>query len=177
GHRRRPPVAVRVRRRAARPRRPRGEPPGRRPAGRPRPRRGRSLSVLRVTDLTVRYASGVRAVRGACLTAGAGEVLGVVGESGAGKTALALAVMGLLPDGARVTGSVRLRGEELLGRTDAELSRVRGKDLAMVFQDPLSSLNPVRTVGRSEEHTSELQSREKLVCRLLLEKKKPPQEP
>ncbi len=105
------------------------------------------MSVLRVTDLTVRYASGVRAVRGACLTAGAGEVLGVVGESGAGKTALALAVMGLLPDGARVTGSVRLRGEELLGRTDAELSRVRGKDLAMVFQDPLSSLNPVRTVG------------------------------
>ncbi|MEV3920327.1 ABC transporter ATP-binding protein [Actinomadura coerulea] len=77
----------------------------------------------------------------------AGEALGIVGESGAGKTALALALMGLLPEGARVTGSVRLRGQELLGRSDAELSRVRGKDLAMVFQDPSSALSPVRRVG------------------------------
>ena len=117
------------------------------------------MSVLRVTDLTVRYAPGVRAVRGAGLTAGAGEVLGVVGESGSGKTALALAVMGLLPDDAHVTGSVRLRGRELLGRSDAELSRVRGKDLAMVFQDPLSALTPVRTVGDQIAETVRIHAR------------------
>ncbi|MBO2459717.1 dipeptide ABC transporter ATP-binding protein [Actinomadura violacea] len=105
------------------------------------------MTVLAVRDLTVRYAPGVDAVRGVGFDVGAGEVLGVVGESGSGKTALALAMMGLLPPDARVTGSVRLRGEELLGRSDAELSRVRGKDLAMVFQDPLSALTPVHPVG------------------------------
>ena len=101
--------------------------------------------MLAVTDLTVGYEGGVRAVRGAGFTVGAREVLAIVGGSGAGKTALALAVMGLLPDGAAVTGSVRLRGEELVGRSDAELSRVRGRDMAMVFQEP--ALTPVRTVG------------------------------
>ncbi|MDL4818088.1 dipeptide ABC transporter ATP-binding protein [Actinomadura opuntiae] len=105
------------------------------------------MTVLAVRDLTVRYAPDVHAVRGVGLDVGAGEVLGVVGESGSGKTALALAIMGLLPPAAQVTGSVRLRGEELLGRSDAELSRVRGKDLAMVFQDPLSALTPVHPVG------------------------------
>ncbi|WP_165965225.1 ABC transporter ATP-binding protein [Actinomadura bangladeshensis] len=103
------------------------------------------MTVLEVTDLAVGHAGGVRAVRGVSFEVGAGEVLGVVGESGAGKTALALAVMGLLPDGAGVTGSVRLRGEELIGRSDAELSRVRGRDLAMVFQE--SALTPVHTVA------------------------------
>ncbi|MFD0899870.1 dipeptide ABC transporter ATP-binding protein [Actinomadura sediminis] len=104
------------------------------------------MTVLAVTDLRVRHAPDVLAVRGASFALRAGETLGVVGASGSGKTALALAVLGLLPDGARADGSVRLHGKELLGRTDAELSRIRGKDLAMVFQD-LSSLNPVRTVG------------------------------
>lgn len=103
------------------------------------------MTVLRVTGLTVDLPGGVRAVRGVGFAVGAGEVLGVVGESGAGKTMLALALMGLLPDGAEVTGSVRLRGEELLGRSDAELCRVRGDDLAMVFQE--AALTPVRTVG------------------------------
>ncbi|WP_067791968.1 ABC transporter ATP-binding protein [Actinomadura formosensis] len=103
------------------------------------------MTVLRVTDLEVGYAGGARAVRGVSVTVGAGEVLGIVGESGAGKTALALAVMGLLPGGATVAGSVRLHDEELVGRSDAELSRVRGKDLAMVFQEP--ALTPVHTVG------------------------------
>uniref|UniRef100_UPI002E270D4E dipeptide ABC transporter ATP-binding protein n=1 Tax=Actinomadura physcomitrii TaxID=2650748 RepID=UPI002E270D4E len=98
-------------------------------------------------NLTVRYAQGVPAVCGVGFDVGAGEVLGVVGESGAGKTALALAMVGLPPPHARVTGSVRLRGEELVGRSDAELSRVRGRDLAMVFQDPLSALTPVHPVG------------------------------
>ncbi|WP_149257638.1 ABC transporter ATP-binding protein [Actinomadura sp. K4S16] len=105
------------------------------------------MTVLRVADLTVRHASGARAVRGVGFAVEEGEALGIVGESGAGKTALALALTGLLPEGAHVAGSVRLRGAELLGRTDAELSRVRGKDLAMVFQDPLSALSPVQKVG------------------------------
>ncbi|MFI6516320.1 dipeptide ABC transporter ATP-binding protein [Spirillospora sp. NPDC050679] len=103
--------------------------------------------VLEITGLRVTYEPGVRAVRGVDLSVGPGEVLGIVGESGSGKSAVALAAVGLLPPGARVEGSVRLRGRELLGRPDAELSRVRGKDLAMVFQDPLSALTPVHTVG------------------------------
>ncbi|WP_084219924.1 ABC transporter ATP-binding protein [Spirillospora albida] len=105
------------------------------------------MNPLEVTDLRVALPSGVRAVDGAGFEVRSGEVLGVVGESGSGKTTLGLAVMGLLPAGARVAGSVRLRGEELLGRTDAELSRIRGNDLAMVFQDPLSALTPVHPVG------------------------------
>ncbi|WP_067462042.1 dipeptide ABC transporter ATP-binding protein [Actinomadura macra] len=105
------------------------------------------MNVLEVTGLHVGYAPDVHAVRGVCLTVREGEVLGIVGESGSGKTALALAVMGLLPPGAAATGSVRLRGSELLGRSDAELSRMRGRDLAMVFQDPLSALTPVYPVG------------------------------
>ncbi|MQY02769.1 dipeptide ABC transporter ATP-binding protein [Actinomadura macrotermitis] len=103
--------------------------------------------VLEIADLHVTYAPGVRAVRGVGFAVRRGEVLGVVGESGSGKTALALATLGLLPESARVRGSVRLRGRELLGRSDAELSRVRGKDLAMVFQDPLSALTPVHQIG------------------------------
>ncbi|MFG2086709.1 MULTISPECIES: dipeptide ABC transporter ATP-binding protein [unclassified Spirillospora] len=116
------------------------------------------MTVLRVTDLTVRYTPDVHAVRGAGFTVGAGEVLGIVGESGSGKTALALAVMGLLPESARVAGSVRLRGEELLGRSDTELSRVRGKELSMVFQDPLSALTPVHTVGDQIAETVRIHS-------------------
>ncbi|WP_131741232.1 dipeptide ABC transporter ATP-binding protein [Actinomadura roseirufa] len=105
------------------------------------------MSVLEVIGLRVVFPPDVRAVHEVDFAVDAGEVLGVVGESGSGKTALALAVMGLLPSGARVAGSVRLRGDELLGRSDAELSRIRGKDLAMVFQDPLSALTPVYPVG------------------------------
>ncbi|WUH96717.1 ABC transporter ATP-binding protein [Spirillospora sp. NBC_00431] len=117
------------------------------------------MSVLRVTDLTVRYAPDVRAVRGVSFVVEPGEVLGVVGESGSGKTALALAVMGLLPEDARATGSVRLRGEELLGRSDAELSRIRGGDLSMIFQDPLSALTPVHTVGDQVAEAVRIHSR------------------
>ncbi|RFU38765.1 oligopeptide ABC transporter ATP-binding protein OppD [Actinomadura logoneensis] len=105
------------------------------------------MNVLEVRDLDVTYRPDVRAVRGVSLSVGRGEVVGVVGESGSGKTALALAVLGLLPRRTRVTGSVRLRGRELLGLPDGEMSRVRGKDLATVFQDPLSSLTPVYSVG------------------------------
>jgi len=106
--------------------------------------------VLEVTDLTVSFPSEsgvVAAVRGLCYRVDAGEVLGLVGESGAGKSVSALAVMGLLPASAQVSGSVRLRGRELLALGDRELSAVRGKGIAMIFQDPLSALTPVYTVG------------------------------
>ncbi len=106
--------------------------------------------VLSVEGLTVSFpseAGPVRAVRGMSYSVSAGEVLGIVGESGSGKSVSALAVMGLLPRTARVDGSVRFRGDELLGLGDRELSHIRGRGIAMVFQDPLSALTPVYTVG------------------------------
>jgi oligopeptide/dipeptide ABC transporter ATP-binding protein len=78
-----------------------------------------------------------------------GETLGLVGESGCGKSVTALAVMGILPRAARIaSGSVRLEGRELLGLPDRQLRSVRGKEIAMIFQDPMTSLNPVLTIGR-----------------------------
>jgi len=106
--------------------------------------------VLEVKDLHVTFASpdgAVQAVRGLDLMVSEGESLGIVGESGSGKSVSMLAVMGLLPRNATVTGSVRFRGEELLGRPDPELRRLRGGKLAMIFQDPMTSLNPVLSVG------------------------------
>ncbi|REE99272.1 dipeptide ABC transporter ATP-binding protein [Thermomonospora umbrina] len=106
------------------------------------------MTVLEVEDLRVTFRNGaVPAVRGMAFAVARGEVLGIVGESGSGKSATALALMGLLPPGAEATGSVRLRGRELIGRSDGELAGVRGKDIAMVFQDPLSALTPVHPVG------------------------------
>jgi peptide/nickel transport system ATP-binding protein len=107
--------------------------------------------VLEVADLHVtfpgREAPGVRAVRGLSYAVAAGEVLGIVGESGSGKSVSSLAVMGLLPGTAVTTGSVRLGGQELLGLKDRELAQVRGRRISMVFQEPLSALTPVYTVG------------------------------
>jgi peptide/nickel transport system ATP-binding protein len=102
---------------------------------------------LEVRGLSVTFAGGVRAVRRIDYDLVRGEVLGIVGESGSGKSASALAVMGLLPATAQVEGSVRLAGQELVGLDDAGLSRVRGKTITMIFQDPLSALTPVYTVG------------------------------
>jgi glutathione transport system ATP-binding protein len=106
--------------------------------------------VLRVSDLTVSFPSEsgrVQAVRGLNYEVAAGEVLGIVGESGSGKSVSSLAVMGLLPRQARISGSIRFRDRELLGLSDDQLSKIRGKRISMVFQDPLSALTPVYTVG------------------------------
>ncbi|MFI7224337.1 dipeptide ABC transporter ATP-binding protein [Nonomuraea angiospora] len=102
--------------------------------------------VLEVTDLNVSF-GGVPAVRGVSYHVEPGEVLGIVGESGSGKSVTSAAVMGLLPPGARVTGSVRLHGKELIGAPERELTSFRGKAISMVFQDPLSALTPVYRVG------------------------------
>jgi len=116
---------------------------------------GRTVSysdepALEVSNLAVSFpseAGAVRAVRGVSYQLMPGEVLGIVGESGSGKSVTAMAVLGLLPEAAHITGSVRLGGRELLGLDDKEMSKIRGKDLAMVFQDPLSALTPVFTIG------------------------------
>jgi oligopeptide/dipeptide ABC transporter ATP-binding protein len=107
-------------------------------------------SVLSVRDLTVDFSSGdgpVHAVRGVSYELRPGEVLGIVGESGSGKSVTSMAVMGLLPKTASVHGSVRFRGEELLGKPDKEMARIRGDKIAMIFQDPMTSLNPVYKIG------------------------------
>ena len=104
-------------------------------------------AVLEVSDLAVTFPGGVKAVRGISYALARGEVLGLVGESGSGKSASALAVMGLLPSTAEVAGSVRLSSYDLTGLHDAELSRLRGKRISMIFQDPLSALTPVYRVG------------------------------
>ncbi|HVF74954.1 MAG TPA: ABC transporter ATP-binding protein [Acidimicrobiales bacterium] len=106
--------------------------------------------VLEVEDLTVEFATHdgvVQAVRGVTFELDPGEVLAIVGESGSGKSVTSLAVMGLLPKTARIGGSVRYKGKELLGLRDKDLTSVRGKEIAMIFQDPMTSLNPVYTVG------------------------------
>ncbi|WP_309298437.1 ABC transporter ATP-binding protein [Streptosporangium carneum] len=103
-----------------------------------------------MTGLDVTFGSGpgaVHAVRGVSYAVRPGEVLGIVGESGSGKSVTSLAVMGLLPSHARVTGSVRLLGREILGATEKTLTAFRGKTISMVFQDPLSALTPVYRVG------------------------------
>ncbi|OBK76014.1 ABC transporter ATP-binding protein [Mycobacterium sp. 1274761.0] len=108
------------------------------------------MSLLEVRDLTVTFptdAERVAAVRGLTYHVDKREVVALVGESGAGKTAGAMAVVGLLPEYADVSGSVRLHGDELLGLSDQRMSQVRGKTIGTVFQDPMSALTPVFTVG------------------------------
>ncbi|MFF2141398.1 dipeptide ABC transporter ATP-binding protein [Kitasatospora sp. NPDC058190] len=106
--------------------------------------------LLAVRDLRVDFAGPrgpVPAVRGVNLTLRRGETLGIVGESGSGKSVTALSVLGLLPGTARVGGSVRLDGRELVGLPGRELAAIRGRQVAMVFQDPLSAFTPVYRIG------------------------------
>lgn len=113
-------------------------------------RRIMAATILDVQNLHVRFANeagSLHAVRDVSFSLYAGETLALVGESGSGKSATAMAIMGLQPDSASVTGSIRLHGEELVGATDDALSLLRGKSIAMVFQDPLSAMTPVFTIG------------------------------
>src|SRR5512140_3308638 len=101
------------------------------------------------TDLLLRDGL-VRAVDGVSLTVGAGETLGVVGESGCGKSMLALSILRLVPaPPAKITGGrILFEGKNLLELGDAEMRKIRGKEISMIFQEPMTSLNPVVTIGR-----------------------------
>src|SRR5688500_9297047 len=101
---------------------------------------------LRVTLNTARGPAD--ALRGVSFAIERGDTVGLIGESGCGKSITALALMGLLPEGAKVGGSIRLDGRELVGLDEGELCKLRGRRLAMVFQEPMTALNPLHTIGR-----------------------------
>ena len=108
------------------------------------------MALLTVDDLRTTFRTddgSVGAVDGVSLSVDAGQVLGIVGESGCGKSALSLSIMGLLPKSATITGSIRLGERELVGLAGGELRQLRGDDMAMIFQDPMTSLNPVMRIG------------------------------
>ncbi len=114
--------------------------------------------LLAVRDLRVAYggeAGETAAVDGVGFTLQPREKLGLVGESGCGKSTIALALMGLLPGTARVSGEIRFDGRDLLGEGERALRAIRGKDIAMVFQDAMASLNPLLSVGRQITETLE----------------------
>jgi oligopeptide/dipeptide ABC transporter ATP-binding protein len=110
----------------------------------------RDAPLLEVRDLEVMFVTArgkLEAIRGVDLAVGSGETLGLVGESGCGKSVTMLAVMGLLPPHVQVKGSIRFRGAELAGRPQKELAKLRGARIGMIFQDPMTALNPVLAIG------------------------------
>ncbi len=107
--------------------------------------------VLEVSGLKISFRQDgrvIEAVRGVSFSVGRGETVALVGESGSGKSVTALSTVGLLPDSAAHEGSVRYMGRELVGASEAELRRVRGNDISFIFQEPMTSLNPLHTIGR-----------------------------
>ncbi|MDE0344928.1 MAG: ATP-binding cassette domain-containing protein, partial [Boseongicola sp.] len=109
------------------------------------------MSVIEFTNLSVTFDApdgAVEAVKDVSFRIGRGECLGVVGESGAGKSQIFLAAMGLLASNGRTSGSIRFGGRELLDLTPREANRVRGAELAMIFQDPLTALTPHLTISQ-----------------------------
>jgi oligopeptide transport system ATP-binding protein len=121
--------------------------------------------LLSVRDLVVRFDTPqgeVHAVNGVSLDVGVGETVGLVGESGSGKSVTSLAVMGLLPEpaGRVASGQILFDGTDLIGLPERDLRKLRGKDISMVFQDPMSSLNPVITIG--EQVTEILRAHERI---------------
>ncbi len=109
------------------------------------------MPLIAVTDLRVQLNTPrgpADAVRGVSFALERGETLGLVGESGCGKSITALALLGLVPERAVVTGSIRFDGEELVGSSDGDLCKLRGNRIGIVFQEPMTALNPLHTIGR-----------------------------
>jgi peptide/nickel transport system ATP-binding protein len=104
--------------------------------------------LLQVRDLSVAFGRRPPVVRGVTFDVGQGQRIGLIGESGCGKTVTALAVMGLLAENARVGGSIALKGSELVGLSDRELSTFRGDEVTMIFQEPMTALDPTMRCGR-----------------------------
>lgn len=118
-----------------------------------------ATTVLRVNQLAVAVPSQgglAQVVRDVSFTIEKGQSLGLIGESGCGKSMTALAVMGLQPEHARVSGSILLNGSELLHKTDDDLCQLRGAKMAMIFQEPMTALNPVHTIGQQISESLEL---------------------
>jgi len=120
--------------------------------------------LLEIENLRVHFRTA-EVVRGVSIAIEAGEVLGLVGESGSGKSVTSLAILGLLGPAARVEGAIRWQGRELLGLPSGALRSLRGREIAMVFQEPMTALNPVMRVGRQiieaiEAHQPGLSARE-----------------
>jgi peptide/nickel transport system ATP-binding protein len=114
------------------------------------------MALLELDDLTVTLSTArgpAKAVRGVSFALDRGETLGLVGESGSGKSMTALAILGLLPEGARTSGQLRFEGRELLTLDEAELCRIRGDRIGVVFQEPMTALNPLHSVGRQVAET------------------------
>jgi peptide/nickel transport system ATP-binding protein len=113
--------------------------------------------LLEIADLSVAIGA-TRIIKNLSLQVRAGEILGLVGASGSGKSMTALAVMQLLPQSATMTGTVRLRGETLTGKTDAQMQPIRGREVGMVFQEPMTALNPLMRIGAQVAETLRLHS-------------------
>ncbi len=110
------------------------------------------MSLLKVKDLSLRIGDS-QILSDIDLGVDGGEILGVIGESGSGKSMTALSIMQLAPSGARTAGSIELDGAELLEKSEAELCALRGNDMGMIFQEPMSALNPVKTIGEQVAET------------------------
>jgi peptide/nickel transport system ATP-binding protein len=109
------------------------------------------MALLEVNDLSVRLQTQrgpAYAVRNVSFSLERGDTLGLIGESGCGKSITVMSLLGLLPENAQVTGSIRFDGEELVGKKDAALCRIRGDRIGMIFQEPMTALNPVHSIGR-----------------------------
>ncbi len=102
--------------------------------------------MLTVSDLSISFGDN-QAVRAASFAIARGQRLGLVGESGCGKSITALSLLGMAPDGASVSGSIRLEGTEMVGATEGQWRALRARSVAMIFQEPLSALNPLKRVG------------------------------
>ena len=130
-------------------------------------------NLLEIRDLTVEYHTNggvVHAVNGLNLEVAPKETLGFVGETGAGKTTTALSILNLLPhpQGKVISGSIKYNGEEILNKSNKDMTRIRGEKISMIFQDPMTSLNPVMTVGdqiaegiRLHDHLSKVDAHKK----------------